>query len=204
MESLLHTLVSYVEQFGYLGLYILSAIESTFVPLPSELVVVPAGYIAFQGKMNFWAVWGISTAGTLTGALINYYLGVFFGRRLLQRYGKYMFLDDEKLAKSEEFFRKHGAFSMFTGRLIPGVRHYIPFPAGVARMNVWTFSVYTLLGGAVWMMVLTLTGYHIGANQENISKYLLHIKLVTVGVLVVLGGLYFWRHRRKTQQEVLK
>lgn len=197
MEELIAQLVGLVDDWGYTGLYILTTLESTFIPIPSELVIVPAGYLAYQGKMDLWVVFAISSFGTLSGALINYYLGLMFGRKLLEKYGKFMFMNDEKLAKSEEFFKEHGAFSMFTGRLIPGVRHYIPFPAGVARMNVWVFSFYTLLGGAAWAMVLVLVGYNIGAHEADVHAYLWQIKMLVMVVIALFIGGYVWRQRRR-------
>ncbi len=198
-EQLVHWLVALVEQLGVLGIFIMTFLESTFMPIPSEMTMIPAGYLVQQGKMDMLSVFVASVLGTVGGAVFNYVLALYLGRRVFLRYGKYFFMTPAKLSKIEGFFARHGAVSTFTGRLIPGVRHYISFPAGLAKMNLKTFTLYTALGGAVWMAVLMTLGYHIGANKELMVKYLPMMKL---GIFVVVGliiGLYMWRQRRKSR-----
>lgn len=194
-------LVDFVHHLGYLGIFLFTFVESTFVPIPAEVTMIPAGYLVQQGKMALIPVLLASIIGTVGGAYFNYWLAKRFGRDLFIRYGKYLMMNDVKLAKLENFFAKHGAASTFTGRLIPGVRHYISFPAGLARMNLRSFLIYTAAGGAIWMTVLVLLGYFIGENQHLATKYLPMIKL---GIFVVLGGaavIYVRRHMRKAKEE---
>lgn len=194
-------LVDFVHQLGYLGIFLFTFVESTFVPIPAEVTMIPAGYLVQQGKMALIPVLVASIIGTVAGAYFNYWLAKRFGRDLFIRYGKYLMMTDVKLAKLENFFAKHGAISTFTGRLIPGVRHYISFPAGLAKMNVKSFLIYTAAGGAIWMTVLVLLGYYIGENQDLAKKYLPMIKL---GLFVVLGTaavIYVRRHMRKAKAE---
>lgn len=194
-------LVDFVHQLGYLGIFLMTFVESTFVPIPAEVTMIPAGYLVQQGKMDFTMVLLASIFGTVGGAYFNYWLAKRFGRDLFIRYGKYLMMTDAKLLKLELFFAKHGAISTFTGRLLPGIRHYISFPAGLAKMDVRKFFLYTALGGAIWMTVLVCLGYFIGENQDLATKYLPMIKVIILGLLVV-GGVWYWRrHSRKARME---
>jgi membrane protein DedA with SNARE-associated domain len=134
--------------------------------------------------------------GSLLGAFINYFLAFTLGRRFLLRYGKYFFISPESLEKMEHFFKKHGHISTFTGRLIPGIRQLISIPAGLAKMNLLEFSVFTTLGAGIWALILTLLGYYIGENQELISKYLKEITaLVVVSLAIVIA--FYYRYQKK-------
>ncbi len=196
-EAVAQWLVVTVEQLGVLGIFIMTFVESTFVPLPSEVVMIPAGYLIHQGKMSAWLVFPASVLGTIGGAYFNYWLAEKLGRGFLVRYGKYVHFNTTKLEKLERFFVKHGAISTFLGRLIPGIRHYISFPAGLAEMNKRSFLLWTGLGGALWMGILLTLGYFIGANQELLLLYMPWIK-VGIGVFILLTvAVYVRRARRK-------
>lgn len=192
-------LVALVEHLGVLGIFIMTFLESTFMPIPSEMTMIPAGYLVHQGKMPLIPVFIASVVGTVAGAYFNYWIAKHFGRGLFLRYGKYFFMTPEKLAKLETFFARHGAVSTFTGRLIPGIRHYISFPAGLARMDTKQFLVYTALGGALWMTVLLTIGYHIGANKEMMVKYMPMIKLGIFTFVFIVGAVYILRQKRKAK-----
>lgn len=189
-------LVEFVQSLGYLGIFIMTFVESTFVPLPAELTMIPAGYLVQQGKMHFWIVFFAAVLGTVGGAYLNYWIAKRYGRDLFIRYGKYFMMTDEKLAKLERFFANHGAISTFTGRLLPGIRHYISFPAGLAKMKLSTFFIYTTLGGAIWMMCLLLLGYFIGENKAEVVAYMPWIKLGIVLLIAVVGAIYWKKHIR--------
>ena len=135
--------------------------------------------------------------GSMVGAFINYYLALTLGRKLLAKYGKYFFIKEDALDKMDSYFKKHGHISTFTGRLIPGIRQLISIPAGLARMNLVQFSIYTALGAGVWALILTLLGYFIGANQELIDTYLKQITVSIVGLMVVLLSVYYLYQKRK-------
>lgn len=183
IHELAQLLVDLIFDWGYLGIFIMMAIESSFVPFPSEIVLIPAGYLASQGEMSVFMIMLAALGGSMVGAFINYYLALTLGRTILQRYGKYFFIKESALEKMDEYFDKHGAISTFTGRLIPGIRQLISIPAGLARMNLVQFSLFTALGAGIWALILTLLGYFIGENQELINTYL---KQITIGVLVTL------------------
>lgn len=159
--------------------------------------MIPAGYLAHQGKMDLWLAIAAGLGGSLTGALFNYWLAVKFGRPFLVRYGKYVMFKEDSLQRMETFFAKHGHVSTFTGRLIPGVRQYISLPAGLARMNLPLFSLYTGLGAGLWVTVLAFLGYFIGDNQTLLKENLSTLTFATLGfVILVLISYYFWQKRR--------
>lgn len=201
IEHFLHWLVEFVHHFGYAGIFIMSFLESTFVPLPSEVTLVPAGVLVQQGHMNFWLVISLATAGAVAGSLFNYYLAYYLGRKFFFKYGKYFFFPHDKIEKLDEFFSSHGDVSTFTGRLIPGVRHFIAFPAGLAHMHLKKFCIYTGLGSAIWMTILTLVGYLIGDNKELLHKLMPYITAGVVALVVIGVVVYVWRHRVRKAAE---
>jgi len=184
-------LVDLIFDWGYLGIFIMMAIESSFIPFPSEIVLIPAGYLASQGEMNILMIMISALGGSMVGAFINYYLALTLGRKLLLKYGKYFFIKESAVMKMDAFFEKHGHISTFTGRLIPGIRQLISVPAGLARMNIVQFSFFTALGAGIWALVLTLLGYFIGENQELINSYLKQITIAVLALLVVLAFVYY-------------
>lgn len=204
LEDIITTIVDTVSQFGYLGIFFMMFLESTVFPLPSELVLIPAGYLAYRGEMNPVLVILCGIAGSLAGALFNYYLSLWLGRKFLRRYGKYFFVTHNTLDKIDSFFEKHGHISTFTGRLIPGVRHFISIPAGLAKMDLALFSFYTTAGSTIWVVILTLLGYFIGHNEDLIKVYMNQIIVLLMASLTILIIGYIWWHRRKTQQNDIK
>lgn len=179
-----------VSGMGYAGVFFLMLLESSFFPFPSEVVMVPAGYLASKGEMNIWAVLFSGIAGSLAGALFNYYLALKLGRKFLLKYGKYMLIHERNIFKMEQFFEKHGHISTFSGRLIPGVRQYISLPAGIAKMNLKQFMFFTSLGAGIWVLFLTLLGYYVGENEGLIKEYLSQIVIGTMVVLAVILIVY--------------
>lgn len=186
-----------VSGWGYTGIFILMALESTVLPVPSELVVIPAGYLAYQGKMNLFLILLASTLGSLAGAFVNYFFALAVGRPFLERYGRWFFVRPELLHKADAFFARHGAMSTFTGRLIPGIRHLISLPAGLTRMSRLSFSVYTCLGAGIWSAVLVAMGYFIGGNEGLIQKNLPLVVATTLGCVALLLAGYVWWQRRQ-------
>ncbi len=196
-EHFVQFLVDFVEHLGVLGIFIMTFLESTFMPIPSEITMIPAGYLVQQGKLSLVGTLLASIVGTIGGAYFNYWIARRYGRGLFLRYGKYFLMTPEKLAKLESFFVRHGAISTFIGRLIPGVRHYISFPAGLAMMDRKIFLVYTALGGAIWMCTLLALGYYIGENKELLVTYLPIVKGGMFAFIALLMVGYVWRQKRK-------
>jgi len=194
IETYSHYLVETIFSFGYIGIFVLMAIESSFIPFPSEIVLIPAGYLAFSGEMDIFLILLSAILGSLVGAYINYFLAKYLGRNFLIKYGKLFFISYETLKKLDLFFLKHGAISTFTGRLIPGVRQLISIPAGICRMDLKKFTLYSALGAGIWAFILILIGYFIGENQELIHYYLKEITSFTL-ILIVL--IIFWYYKRE-------
>jgi len=197
IEQFAHYLVDLVFAWGYFGIFLLMAVESSFVPFPSEIVLIPAGYLAFSGKMDIGLILLSGVLGSLVGALINYYLAFFMGRKFLEKYGNYFFISQETLKKMDNYFKNHGHISTFSGRLVPGVRQLISIPAGLAKMNMVEFLVFTFIGAGIWAGILVALGYFLGQNQALISEYLHQLTLGAVGFVTVLGGVYYLYHKRK-------
>lgn len=195
LEPIINYIVSTVGALGYFGIFIMMFLESSFFPFPSEVVMIPAGYLAYKGEMNIFIAIFSGIAGSLAGALFNYFLAIKYGRAFLVKYGKYFFISEDTILKVEDFFKEHGHISTFSGRLIPAVRQYISFPAGLAKMNLFTFCIYTTLGAAIWVIILTYLGYFIGGNEALIKEYL---RYIIIAILICLAALaYFYIKKRK-------
>lgn len=192
-------LVNQIGDMGYLGIFLLMFLESTFFPFPSEIIMIPAGYLAYQGEMNLYMVVFIGILGSVAGALLNYYLAMYLGRKIILKYGKYFFIKEETLEKLDTFFAKHGEISTFTGRLIPGIRQLISLPAGLARMNLFKFSLYTAIGAGIWVIVLVGVGYVVGSNQALISEYMKSATLIALVSVVLIIIFYIIRHKRRKE-----
>jgi len=199
IHEIANTIVSYIGDMGYWGIFLLMFLESTFFPFPSEIIMIPAGYLAYKGEMNIYIVILVGILGSLGGALLNYYLAKSLGRTLILKYGKYFFIKEETLDKLDTFFSKHGEISTFTGRLIPGIRQLISLPAGLARMNLATFSFYTSLGAGIWVVVLVAVGYLVGSNEELISEYLKSATLIALVSVLFISIFYVVRYKRRKE-----
>ena len=199
LHEIAQTIVEYIGHMGYLGIFLLMFLESTFFPFPSEIIMIPAGYLAFKGEMNVYLVVLIGILGSVLGALFNYYLALYFGRKFILKYGKYVFIKEETLNKLEDFFTKHGEFSTFNGRLIPGIRQLISLPAGLAKMNMVTFSLYSALGAGIWVIVLVALGYLLGSNEALVSEYLHTATVITLICVAFITLFYVIRNKRKKE-----
>ena len=201
LTSFFHWLADTILALGYPGIVVLMAIESSILPLPSELVMPPAGYLAAKGQMNGVLAVAAGTLGSVISALVNYGLALFVGEPLLRRYGKYVLVSSRSLDRSEAFFRQHGEISTLIGRLLPVVRHLISIPAGVSRMALRRFILFTALGAGAWCAVLTYLGYVIGRHGEEvqavIGDYVHHALLsyVLPVVVILIAGYMLWRRR---------
>jgi membrane protein DedA with SNARE-associated domain len=197
MEDIILWLVKVIGDMGYVGILLLMAMESSLFPVPSELVVPPAGYLASQGQMNIWLVIFFSTLGSLIGALFNYAIAYYLGRPWILRYGKYFLIPPEKFAKVESFFLKHGEISTFTGRLIIVVRHLISLPAGLSKMDLKRFIIFTLVGSFIWVSILAYIGYIVGNNMDLVKSYYKHTAIGLVVIMsIVLTAYIVWQKNR--------
>lgn len=199
LDSVAHSIQDFIREVGYPGLFLMIVLESTMVPVPSLLVMPFAGWLASEGVYSLPAILAINGAGALTGSLISYWLGAAGGKPLLLKYGKYVFVKPEDLKKTEEFFARHGAWTVFIARFVPVARHLISIPAGVARMPLPTFILQTFLGAMMWGGGLMVFGYVMAEKWESIAKSAKRVDMV-IAVLIVLTAaviVYRWIRKRR-------
>ncbi len=177
LHDVIDFIVASVSSWGYAGIFVMMFLESSFFPFPSEVAMIPAGYLAHKGEMSLILAFLAGTLGSLLGAVFNYYLCYFFGREIFLKYGKFVGITHEKMDKFEAFFNKHGEISTFNSRLIPGIRQYISLPAGLAKMNIFRFCLFTTLGAGVWCAVLLGVGYFLGSNPSKQTLLIITISL---------------------------
>src|SRR5262245_30204800 len=204
LESLIQGLLHGLRDLGYPGIVFLMALESSVFPVPSELVMSPAGYWVAKGEMNAVLVVLCGVVGSIIGALGNYAVARALGRPFIRRYGKYVLLSERSLERSERFFTAHGEISTLIGRMIPVVRHLISIPAGLAQMRLPLFIGYTGAGALIWCSILTWVGWFLGKHEsslpstEEIQRYTGRVLLILIPTLVLVVVVYAWWYRRRT------
>lgn len=205
----IHWLIETVSALGYPGIAALMAMESSIIPLPSELVMPPAGYLAAKGQMDPVLATVAGALGSILGALANYWLAVTVGEPFLRRYGKYLLIANSSLDRAERFFNRHGEISTLLGRLVPVVRHLISIPAGMARMPLRRFVLFTGLGAGVWCAILTYIGWVIGRHEGELTEAVnqafqaqahawVVYRVLPAVVLILLGYVVWVRRRRES------
>ena len=196
----------------YPNILLLMLLESTVIPVPSELVVAPAAYHAASGELNVFLVVLFATIGAGIGASINYVVALYVGRPVIYKFanskwGKMCLLNEEKVKKSETYFDRHGIVATLTGRLIPGIRHLISIPAGLARMNYWKFLLYTLIGAGAWHSILAGLGWYLHSIvpedqlEATITRYNHYIVLAIVAVVVLVAAFLVYKHYRSKKNK---
>ena len=196
-EFIFHFATTIITKTSYFGIGIAMTLESMVVPLPSEAVMPFAGFLWFEHKLSFWWIVLAATLGSIIGSLISYYIGAYGGRPFVRKFGKYVLLNEHDLENTERFFAKYGDKTIFISRFIPVIRHLISIPAGVGRMNIWKFLIYTIAGAGLWNTFLTWLGYQLGSNWQKIRQYSEIIDIV-LAVLIVTAIIYFiYKHRQR-------
>lgn len=206
--KLIEILVNFIKDAGYIGIFIGMALESSFFPFPSEIVLMPAGALVAGGEMSFFLVFIAGLSGSLVGALMNYFLALRLGRPIIDvlvvKYGKTFFLSERKIERADNYFKKHGEITTFIGRLIPVIRQLISLPAGFSKMNLFKFSLFTALGAGIWTLILIYLGYLFGNNSELIKANMNLILLVILLLSAIILIIYLRIHRRRKIKSYLR
>ena len=201
LETFARFVQDVVVDMGYPGLFVLIALESTLVPIPSELVMPFAGYLAAKGEFNLYVVLVINSVGALVGSGLCYWIGAVGGKPFLLKYGKWVLIRRHDIEKTEKFFAQHGKATILIARFVPVIRHIISLPAGMARMKLVPFFVQTFIGSTIWGSFLIILGYELGARWDTVAnkikKFDLVIGVVVVVALVGLGVRFYLRRRRR-------
>jgi len=204
-EWLVAIIVTFIGNTGYISVFILMILESMVAPVPSEAVMPFAGFLIVSGQFTFTGVIFVSTLGSIVGSLISYYAGYYGGRPIVERFGKYLLLDKHHLDITEKFFNRRGEATIFICRFIPVIRHLISVPAGIGKMNIVKFTIYTIVGAGLWNAFLTSIGYVLKNNWKEVMKYSHVIDYVVLGILFLLVFYGLWKfisHRKKKTGKV--
>ncbi|MGZ5539720.1 MAG: DedA family protein [Halobacteriota archaeon] len=196
IETLSNFIISVIEQLGYAGVFVGMTLESVGLPIPSEVIMPFAGYVVWEGGLTLIGITVAGTLGCLAGSLIAYYIGLWGGRPLLERYGKYVLISKRELDLADKWFEKYGDRAVFVSRLLPVVRTYISFPAGIVNMDVKKFSLYTVLGSLPWCFGLAYIGVLLGPHWEDIKGLFRYLDIaVIVGIIALVAYLIYRRER---------
>jgi membrane protein DedA with SNARE-associated domain len=185
-------IIGTISRLGYGGVVLLMAIESACIPLPSEIIMPFSGYLVSTGEMNLWLVGLAGAVGCMLGSIAAYYAGAWGGRPFIEKYGKYILISHHDLDLADRWFQRHGDITIFVGRLLPVIRTFIAFPAGVARMNLWRFNLYTFVGSYIWSLVLAWIGMKLGEHWNTLGVYF-HRFDAAIGVILLIAVVWYVR-----------
>src|SRR5215813_11515590 len=197
-------IIATISRMGYLGIVLLMGIESACIPLPSEIIMPFSGYLVSRGELNLWGVGVAGAVGCVLGSLVAYWVGMYGGRPLIERYGKYILISRHDLDLADRLFSRYGELIIFTSRLLPAIRTFISFPAGVARMNLPRFIIYTFAGSLPWCLALAYVGKKLGEqwNKDETLKTLFHRFDFVIGIIGVLAVAWWvWRHLKHLRKD---
>lgn len=207
IQTLTNIIISFIQTTGYAGIFVLMAAESALIPIPSEITMPFAGFLASQGKLNVYVVIFVGAFANLVGSLLAFWLG-WWGeehliRNLIRKYGKFLLISEGEYDRAEKWFRKYGEKIVFFSRILPIIRTFISLPAGIAKMNIWRFSILTFVGSLIWSVFLTYIGFTLGKNWHSIEVYYRKFEYAIVVAVFLLGFYYLYRkvkhlrHRKK-------
>ncbi|MEI6347957.1 MAG: DedA family protein [Bacteroidota bacterium] len=197
--------VAIIAATSYPGIFFLMMLESMVFPVPSEAVMPFAGFLIVDGQLSFFGVIFAATLGSIVGSLLSYAMGYYGGKPFILKFGKYLLLDSHDLDITERFFQKYGSLTIFIGRFIPIIRHLISIPAGIGKMNLVKFSLYTIVGAAIWNSFLTYVGFKLKSNWEEVMKYSHTIDIVVIILFVIVVGYYGYKiysSRKKSKRDI--
>lgn len=185
-------IIGTISRLGYGGIVLLMAIESACIPLPSEIIMPFSGYLVSTGAMDLWLVGLAGAVGCVLGSIVAYYAGAWGGRPFIEKYGKYILISHHDLDLADRWFQRHGDITIFLGRLLPVIRTFIAFPAGVARMNMWRFNLYTFVGSYIWSVALAWIGMKLGEHWNTLGVYF-HRFDAAIGVILLIAIVWYVR-----------
>jgi len=202
LSSLTNLIIHTISTLGYSGVGLLMALQTVAVPIPSEVILPFAGFLAFTGRFNIWLIALVGGLGSCIGSSIAYYIGYKGGRPLVAKYGKYILISHHDLNMAERFFAKFGSAAIFIGQLLPIVRSFIAFAAGLAEEVFWKFILFTFLGSFLWSLLLTYIGEKLGENWVNLRNQFHYLDLLIVLVIVIGAAWWIWRHVKNRNKEI--
>jgi membrane protein DedA with SNARE-associated domain len=199
LRPIVEVITSIITTMSYPGIFFLMILESALIPIPSEIIMPFSGFLALTGKLNYIGVVLAGSFGNLVGSVLTYYLGINVGRKVILKYGKYIFFKKKHLELTENLFHKYGDRVSFVGRLLPGIRTYVSLPAGIGKTKFTKFVIYTLAGSLIWNSMLTYVGMKLGSNWKNIDKYSIYLDIAAVLAIAVFLIWFIYTTRRKSK-----
>ena len=199
LRPIVEVITSIITTMSYPGIFFLMILESALIPIPSEIIMPFSGFLASTGKLNYIGVVLAGSFGNLVGSILTYYLGINVGRKVILKYGKYIFFKKEHLELTENLFNKYGDRVSFVGRLLPGIRTYVSLPAGIGKTKFTKFVIYTLAGSLIWNSMLTYVGMKLGSNWKNIDRYSIYLDIAAVLAIAVFLIWFIYNTRRKSK-----
>ena len=205
MTKLLTLFASFIIQsivkFSYIGIFVLMLLESFNIPIPSELVMTFSGFLSYKGDFNLYLVIIIGTIGNLLGSIFSYYLGYYGGYPFLEKYGRYIFIQDKDIKRAHRWFARYGEFAVFFTRILPVFRTFISLPAGIAKMDIKKFSMYTLLGTLIWDIALAVLGFYFASRWTIIYRFVENSSIYFFIIMILIIVLYIYRHVKKSKRK---
>jgi membrane protein DedA with SNARE-associated domain len=199
LKPIVEFIMSIISTMSYPGIFFLMILESALIPIPSEIIMPFSGFLASTGKLNYIGVVLVGSFGNLVGSILTYYLGINVGRKVILKYGKYIFFKKKHLELTENLFNKYGDRVSFVGRLLPGIRTYVSLPAGIGKTKFTKFVIYTFTGSIIWNSMLTYVGMKLGSNWKNIDKYSIYLDIAAVIAIAVFLIWFLYNSRRKSK-----
>jgi membrane protein DedA with SNARE-associated domain len=196
LKPIVEFIMSIISTMSYPGIFFLMILESALIPIPSEIIMPFSGFLASTGKLNYIGVVLAGSFGNLVGSILTYYLGINVGRKVILKYGKYIFFKKKHLELTENLFNKYGDRVSFVGRLLPGIRTYVSLPAGIGKTKFTKFVIYTFTGSIIWNFMLTYVGMKLGSNWKNIDKYSIYLDILAVIAIAVFLIWFLYNSRR--------
>lgn len=195
LELIINWIIELISYLGYFGVFVLMALESANIPIPSEVIMPFAGYLAYLGKFSLIGITIAGALGNLFGSIISYYIGFYGGRKFVKKYGKYFLMDKRHIDIAEKWFKKYGDPVIFFSRLLPIIRTFISFPAGLGKMDIKKFIIYTFIGALIWCSIIGYAGFFLGPQWETLLEIARTFEILIIAIIILIL-IYFWKFRK--------